>query len=60
MIVNLNVRVLTNKAIFVQYLEDGKAKDAAFTDWLLFVEWLAKTVDVDYSTGELKSGIAWA
>lgn len=44
MIVNLNTRVLTNKAILVQYQEDGKSKDAAFLTWEDFIEWLRQTV----------------
>lgn len=47
MVANLNVRVLTNKAIFVQYQEDGKAKDAAFLTWADFIEWLAGLVGHD-------------
>lgn len=43
-IVNLNVRVLSNKAIFVQYQADGKALDAAFPSWQEFLEWLAPQV----------------
>ncbi len=42
--VNLNVRVLDNGAVFVQYQEDGRAKDAAFIDWSVFLEWLAVKV----------------
>jgi hypothetical protein len=41
---NFNVRVLTNGAIFCQYHEGGKAKDAAFTDWPAFVAWLTEQV----------------
>ena len=44
MIVNLNVRVLTNNAVFVQYQEDGKAKDAAFLTWAEFIAWLTAKV----------------
>lgn len=44
MIFNLNVRVLGNGAIFVQYQEDGKAKDAAFLAWGEFIAWLTKRV----------------
>jgi hypothetical protein len=40
MITNLTVRVLGNNAVFVQYHEDGKAKDAAFMDWKAFIVWL--------------------
>lgn len=39
--VNLCVRVLGNGAVFVQYSEDGKAKDAAFMSWPDFIAWLA-------------------
>lgn len=38
---NVNVRVLTNGAIFVQYQEQGKAKDAAFMTWQEFIDWLS-------------------
>ena len=38
--VNMNVRVLGNGAVFVGYQEDGKAKDAAFLGWSEFIEWL--------------------
>ena len=41
---NLNVRVLGNGAVFVQYQRDGKAMDAAFVDWIAFLEWLEKEV----------------
>lgn len=44
MIVNLNVRVLTNGAIFTQYQENGKAKDAAFSSWQEFLDWLVTVV----------------
>lgn len=44
MITNLNVRVLGNGAVFVQYAEDGKAKDAAFLTWEAFIAWLEDKV----------------
>lgn len=47
MVANLNIRVLTNNAIFVQYQEDGKAKDAAFISWTEFLYWLSDTVSVE-------------
>lgn len=37
---NINARQLTNGAVFVQYQQDGKAKDAAFMTWADFVDWL--------------------
>lgn len=40
MLTQLNIRQLTNGAIFVQYWQDGKSKDAAFTNWLDFMKWL--------------------
>jgi len=40
MIVNINARVLTNGAIFVQYQEGSKAKDAAFLTWEEYVTWV--------------------
>lgn len=42
--VNLNVRVLGNNAIFVQYQKDGRSQDAAFPSWGEFLDWLAKEV----------------
>lgn len=50
MICNFNVRVLTNGAVFVQYHEDGKAKDAAFMDWSAFIQWLTEAVRGDDTT----------
>lgn len=44
MIVNLNVRVLSNDAIFVQYQENGKALDAAFMTWEDYIAWLSAKV----------------
>lgn len=41
---NLNVRQLSNGAIFAQYQKGGKAYDAAFADWILFVDWLTAEV----------------
>lgn len=41
---NLNVRVLGNKAVFVQYQKDGRALDAAFVDWATFLTWLTQEV----------------
>lgn len=43
--VNLNVRVLGNGYIFVQYQEEGKAKDAAFISWEDFINWLQSKVN---------------
>jgi hypothetical protein len=42
--VNMNVRVLGNNAIFVQYLADGKSHDAAFPSWKEFLKWLKPQV----------------
>jgi hypothetical protein len=39
-IVNINARVTGNAAVYVQYQEDGKAKDAAFVSWLEFINWM--------------------
>lgn len=45
MITNLNVRVCNeNNAIFLQFQEDGRAKEAAFPDWTSFLNWLAEKV----------------
>ena len=43
-VTNLNVRTTGNGAIYVQYHEDGKAKDAAFVSWSEFVAWLSNKV----------------
>lgn len=40
MIVNVNIRVLGNQHLLVQYQEDGKAKDCGFPDWDSFIHWL--------------------
>lgn len=45
MIVNINARKLTNDAIFVQYQQDGRAKDAAFISWDEFIIWFKAEVD---------------
>jgi hypothetical protein len=44
MIANVNIRVLGNGAIFVQYQEDGKSKDAAFPTWEIAIKWLHEKV----------------
>jgi hypothetical protein len=44
MIVNINARILGNSHIFVQYQEDGKAKDAGFSSWGAFIAWLSLAV----------------
>lgn len=44
MTVNYNIRVLGNGAVFVQYLENGKACDAAFMNWGDFITWLSGKV----------------
>lgn len=43
-IVNLGLRVLGNGAVFVQYAQDGKAKDAGLVGWKEFLSWLTKHV----------------
>ena len=48
MIANINARKLTNEAIFVQYTEDGKAKDAAFMSWQDFINWLAAKIEEEH------------
>jgi hypothetical protein len=40
MITNVNARVLGNGSILVQYQQQGKAKDAGFSSWDLFIAWL--------------------
>lgn len=47
MITNLNVRVLGNGYIFVQYHKDGKANDAAFPNWEVFLSWLRLEVTLE-------------
>jgi hypothetical protein len=42
---NIQIRVLTNGAIFVQYQEQGKSKDAAFMTWPEFINWLSLQVN---------------
>jgi hypothetical protein len=42
MIENMNVRTLTNNFIFVQYMRDRKAEDAAFPTWKEFILWLTE------------------
>lgn len=37
---NLNARKTGCGGVFVQYQEDGKAKDAMFKSWDEFVQWL--------------------
>lgn len=41
---NVNIRVLGNGAVFVQYQEDGKSKDAAFPDWETAINWIRDKV----------------
>ena len=41
---NLNARRLTDGSILIQYLEDGKAKDASFRTWEEFANWLLNAV----------------
>ena len=41
---SFNVRVLGNGAIFVQYSEEGQAKDAGFQGWVEFIAWLTTKV----------------
>lgn len=44
MIVHLNLRILTDKTIFIQYQIDGKAKDGSFISWNEFIKWLQDNV----------------
>jgi hypothetical protein len=44
MFLDMSVRVLGNGAVFVQYHEGGKSKDAAFMSWPEFIEWLTERV----------------
>jgi hypothetical protein len=40
MIEMINIRILTNKRIFIQYSKNRKSEDAAFNDWKEFIDWL--------------------
>jgi hypothetical protein len=42
--VNINVRVLSNGFIFVNYQQEGKAYNAAFLSWKEFIEWLGDNI----------------
>jgi len=44
MIVNVNARITGNNSVYVQYQEDGKSKDAGFSSWETFIEWLAERI----------------
>jgi hypothetical protein len=44
MFLDMSVRVLGNGAVFVQYHEGGKSKDAAFMSWPEFIQWLTERV----------------
>lgn len=37
---NINARLCDNGAVFVQYDDLGKAKNAAFMSWADFITWL--------------------
>lgn len=47
MITNVNIRILGNKHVFVQYQRDGKAYDAGFKDWQEFIEWLKEQTNLN-------------
>lgn len=44
MIVNVNARTVTEGGIYVQFQENGRAKDAVFENWDKFVDWLKNKV----------------
>ena len=44
MITNLNVRQVSEGGLFVQFQEDGKAKDAVFATWESFSRWLLEKI----------------
>jgi len=44
-IVNVNARLLDNGHVYVQYQEDGKAKNAGFANWAGFISWLTDEVN---------------
>jgi len=44
MIYNINARKLTDDTIFVQYLENGLAKDENHINWEAFTNWLMITL----------------
>lgn len=48
----MTVRQLGNGAILVQYWQDGKALDAAFPDWGLFVAWLIDKLNIQTEGGK--------
>ncbi len=50
MIVNVNARVLGNGHVFVQYQQDGKSKDAGFSCWDDFIDWLYNEVHPTYTS----------
>jgi hypothetical protein len=53
MMVNVNARLCTDGSVYVQYQEDGKARDAALPDWQAFTTWMERKVHV--RTGTEKS-----
>ena len=49
MIANINARIWTNNSVYVQYQENGKAKDITLANWLAFVEWVTMKVQNENS-----------
>jgi hypothetical protein len=49
-IANINIRVLGNGYLLVQYQEDGKAKDAGFADWGAFINWISVVLSIETIT----------
>jgi len=41
-ITNINARRTTDGGVFVQYQEDGKAKDGVHSSWGMFIVWLTE------------------
>lgn len=44
MIVNINIRVLHNKAVYVQFTENAKNHEMAFAGWAEFFVWFQPKV----------------
>ena len=47
---SIEVRVLGNDHLYVSYSEGGRAKNAGFSSWQDFIEWLTQTVLVQNVT----------
>ena len=47
MFVNLNVRELSNGAVYAQYTKRGKTEEVAFPNWDGFLAWVKTEVDAN-------------